>query len=83
LQTAFEQDQDGTAVQNKFEKLVHLDDFIIRICRDARSHERKKAVSVYFSIKVTEHFPRPYKTTGKIIVLYISSFIILEKKSEG
>ena len=28
--------------QNKFEKLVYLVGFIIRICHDARSHERKK-----------------------------------------
>jgi hypothetical protein len=28
--------------QNKFEKLVHLVGFIIRICHDARSHKRKK-----------------------------------------
>jgi len=27
--------------QNKFEKLLHLDGFIIRICHDARSRERK------------------------------------------
>ena len=27
--------------QSKFEKLVHLVGFIIRICHDARSHERK------------------------------------------
>ena len=27
--------------QNKFEKLVHLVGFIIRICHDARSHERR------------------------------------------
>jgi hypothetical protein len=62
---------------------VRLVDFIIRICHDARSHERKKSVSVYFSIRATENFPRPYKTISKIIVLYISSFIILEKKREG
>jgi hypothetical protein len=28
--------------QNKFEKLVHLFGFIIRICHDARSHELKR-----------------------------------------
>jgi hypothetical protein len=28
--------------QNIFEKLVHLVGFIIRICHDARSHERQK-----------------------------------------
>ena len=28
-------------IQNKFENLVHLFRFIIRICHDARSHERK------------------------------------------
>jgi hypothetical protein len=90
LQTAFEQDQDGTAVpscscclkavcmtytiaectvnncwwwteelsetcrvsyRNKFEKLVHLFAFIIRICHDARSHERKKQVTfIYKSV---------------------------------
>jgi hypothetical protein len=27
--------------QKKFEKLAHLVGFIIRICHDARSHERK------------------------------------------
>jgi len=30
----------------KFEKLVHLVGFIIRIYHDARSHERKKRVSM-------------------------------------
>jgi hypothetical protein len=28
--------------KNKLEKLVHLVGFIMRICHDARSHERKK-----------------------------------------
>jgi hypothetical protein len=27
--------------KNKFEKLVHLVGFVIKICHDARSHERK------------------------------------------
>jgi hypothetical protein len=35
--------------QNKFEKLVHLVGFIIRICHDARSHERKWS-RIYFCI---------------------------------
>jgi len=29
--------------KNKFEKLVHLVGFIIRICHDARSHDCKKS----------------------------------------
>ena len=32
--------------QNKFEKLVHLVDFIIRICHDARSPERQKRLKI-------------------------------------
>ena len=32
--------------QNKFEKLVHLIWFIIRVCHDARSRERKMRVSL-------------------------------------
>jgi len=32
--------------QNKFEKLVHLVGFIIRICHDVRSHERKIRATV-------------------------------------
>jgi hypothetical protein len=35
--------------QNKFEKLVHLVGFIIRICHDARSSEQKKMVSNFCS----------------------------------
>jgi hypothetical protein len=31
----------SVSFQNKFEKLVHLVGFIIRICHDARQHERK------------------------------------------
>jgi len=29
-------------IQNKFEKLMHLVGFIIRICHDARSHKPKR-----------------------------------------
>jgi len=32
--------------QNKFEKLVHLVGFIIRICHDARSHEPKNIIAI-------------------------------------
>jgi hypothetical protein len=47
-----QQDQEGTlseicrvSFQNKFEKSVHLVGFSIRICHDARSHERHDARS--------------------------------------
>jgi hypothetical protein len=36
--------------QNKFEKLVHLVGFIIRICHAARSHERKEDSINYISV---------------------------------
>jgi len=36
--------------QNKFEKLVHPVGFIIRILHDARSSERQKDVTSFFSI---------------------------------
>jgi hypothetical protein len=39
--------------QNKFEKLVHLVGFIIRICHDARSHERKKNATEISLVKVS------------------------------
>ena len=37
----------STPPKNKFEKLVHLDGFIIRICHDARSPERQKNIVVF------------------------------------
>ena len=36
--------------QNKFEKLVHLGDFIIRIYHDARSRERQRKMHVLINI---------------------------------
>jgi hypothetical protein len=44
------------ACQNKFEKLVHLVGFIIRICHDARSYERKMLFSIcIFLDKIQEY----------------------------
>jgi hypothetical protein len=37
----------GVSFQNKFEKLVHLVDFILRICHDARSHECKIRTMIF------------------------------------
>ena len=48
--------------QNKFEKLVHLGGFIIRIYHDARSHERQTdgllTIKRYYTIKLTVQEPR-------------------------
>ena len=45
--------------QNKFEKLVHLGGFIIRIYHDVRSHERQTdrllTIKHYCTIKLTVH----------------------------
>ena len=41
--------------QNKFEKLVHLVGFIIRICHDARSRERKIQLSLFELISCNKH----------------------------
>ena len=112
LLTAFEQDQDGTAVpswscsqavskpvwhialvcvqwitpddgqrnypkhvefhsKNKFEKLVHLDGFIIRIYHDARSRERQK---INILIKIFKNVAR---ITQKINIFLINKLSVL------
>jgi hypothetical protein len=45
--------------QNKFEKLMHLVGFIIRICHDVWSHERKKC-------KNSSHFTVSHLWTANI-----------------
>jgi hypothetical protein len=38
------------------------------------------SLSLCFSIIVREQVPHPYKTTGKIIVLYISIFMFVDSR---
>jgi len=47
--------------KNKFEKLVHIVGFIIRIYHDARSPERKNLALTFIAIILQMHYKRAYR----------------------
>ena len=52
----------SVSFQNKFEKLVHLVGFIIRICHDARSAERQITKIIFTDYSIRGRSSRHHKT---------------------